>query len=264
MDQYPFRSYQVRFAETFHGTRRPARLILAVFALLLATNGTAAAQLPEEFTNLKVLPEDIDQRTLINYMRSFALGLGVRCSTCHVGEENQPLSEYDFAADDKEMKIRARTMMRMVDAINNDHLSDLEDRDESNEVTCATCHRGVSTPRMLPDVLAAVYEEEGIDQAITQYRQMRDRYYGSYSYDFGERALNDVANTVSNVSLSDAMLILELNDEFFPNSTGIYYMMGEVLLAQEDEEAALVKFRHALEIWPQHREARRRIEQLGG
>ncbi len=230
----------------------------------MAGNQASTAQLPDEFTNLKVLPEDIDQRTLINYMRTFSIGLGVRCSTCHVGEEGQDLSEYDFASDDKEMKETTRVMMRMVQAINGDHLTEVENRDESNEVTCATCHRGVSTPRMLPDVLAQVYTEEGIDATVSQYREMRDRYYGSYSYDFGEGNLNELANTVSNSSLDDAMAILQLNDEFFPNSAGIHYLMGEVLLAKDDRDGALAKFRRAVEIWPQHRNAQRRIQELEG
>ena len=76
--------------------------------------GTAQAQFPpDSFTNLQVLPEDIGTRELIGTMRSFALGLGVRCSFCHVGEEGRPLATFDFAADDKAEKLKAREMIRM-------------------------------------------------------------------------------------------------------------------------------------------------------
>src|SRR5256886_17658174 len=42
---------------------------------------------PDSFTNLKVLPKTIGKQELIATMRSFALGLGVRCTYCNVGRE---------------------------------------------------------------------------------------------------------------------------------------------------------------------------------
>jgi len=39
-------------------------------------------------------------------------------SYCHVGEEEQPLSTYDFASDDNPKKDIARTMYNMLGAIN--------------------------------------------------------------------------------------------------------------------------------------------------
>ena len=87
-----------------------------------------AAQVPDEFTNLKVSAQDISKERLTAVMRGFTEALGVRCSTCHVGEEGQPLGTYDFASDDKPMKLKAREMLRMVQAINGDFLANLPDR----------------------------------------------------------------------------------------------------------------------------------------
>ena len=67
---------------------------------------------PDSLVNLQVLPEDIEVRELIGTMRGFALGLGVRCEHCHVGEEGQPLSTFDFPADEKPTKAKAREMLR--------------------------------------------------------------------------------------------------------------------------------------------------------
>lgn len=253
---------------TFLPPRRFLKTALMAAAFTLTGTSAVSAQLPEEFTNLEVLPEDIDQRTLINYMRSFAIGLGVRCTFCHVGEEGQPLSTYDFAADDKETKLRARVMLRMVQAINEDHLTEIENHDESTEVTCATCHRGLSTPRMLEDQLALTYNEAGIDSTVAQYRSIREQYYGTYSYDFTESVLNTLAGTVSNASndtaLDDAMTVLQLNQEFFPRSAQIHFLMGEVNMGQDDTEAAIEHYRAALEIFPNFRPAQQRLNQLGG
>ena len=68
--------------------------------------------------NLKVLPKSIATREFIEMMRGFTRGLGVRCSTCHKGEEDMPLEKYDFPSDDKLLKRKAREMIRMVNTIN--------------------------------------------------------------------------------------------------------------------------------------------------
>ena len=106
-----------------------------------------APQLPTTFTNLQVLPKDIAQRPLIDLMRSFAQGLGVRCEHCHVGEGND-LSKFDFAADTKPTKATARKMLKMMFAINDDLLTGVGDPAPAGtrKVTCFTCHRGELKP----------------------------------------------------------------------------------------------------------------------
>ena len=54
--------------------------------------------------NLNVLPENISSKELSNTMKGFAMGLGARCETCHVGEPHTPLDTFDFASDEKAMK----------------------------------------------------------------------------------------------------------------------------------------------------------------
>ncbi len=109
------------------------RLPVAAAATLCAAGAVAPSTThaqfpPDSFTNLQVLPEDIAPRALINTMRGFALGLGVRCHFCHVGEEGTPLPEFDFAADEKPTKRKAREMLRMARAINAEFLPRLEER----------------------------------------------------------------------------------------------------------------------------------------
>lgn len=101
--------------------------------------------IPEKYTNLQVLPKDIPRAELVPIMRSFALGLGVRCEHCHVGEGND-LSKFDFAADTKAPKAVARQMMRMLDRIQREDLKGVGDPARQPKVTCFTCHRGERTP----------------------------------------------------------------------------------------------------------------------
>ena len=130
-------------------------MMAASLVAVLAISGSEA-QIPDEFTNLKVLPGDISKPELIKTMKGFAIGLGVRCWFCHKGEGDD-LSTFDFAADEKIHKEVARLMLRMVMTINEDFIAKLpeegEDRAEEHEerVLCLTCHRGNHEPTLNGD-----------------------------------------------------------------------------------------------------------------
>lgn len=128
--------------------RNIRRLRLAAAAILIALAAVrAAAQIPEKFTNLQVLPKDITRQNLVPIMRGFALQLGVRCEHCHVGEGND-LSRFDFASDARPAKATARRMLAMVTAINDTWLAGVGEATPTGapRVTCFTCHRGVLKP----------------------------------------------------------------------------------------------------------------------
>lgn len=86
--------------------------------------------------NLKVLPADDN---LIPTMRSFVVGLGLAdkggCNFCHV---------QDRSSDEKMEKVMARMMIEMVKDINSRF------PDGKTHVTCYTCHRGDTEPKMAP------------------------------------------------------------------------------------------------------------------
>jgi hypothetical protein len=200
--------------------RRLAVLLLLGTAFLPA--GEAAAQFPpDSFTNLRVLPKDIHRDSLIAMMAGFTRALGVRCSYCHQGEVNQPLSTYDFASDAKQSKRNARIMIQMLRHINGEHLAQLETRvTPATRVECATCHRGVTPPRSLQEILVASWQVGGADSALATYRALRQRYYGSAAYDFGEVPLTDVATAITQLGgkIDDAERLLALNVEMNPTS----------------------------------------------
>jgi hypothetical protein len=131
------------------GARVPGWGLLGAVALLAALASTAAlrAQIPQNFTNLQVLPKDIPRPELLATMKSFALNLGVRCEHCHVGEGND-LSKFDFAADTKPAKGVARRMLRMTMDLNKQVAEVGEPAAAGTpKITCYTCHRGAITPR---------------------------------------------------------------------------------------------------------------------
>lgn len=215
------------------------RLSLALALLALgATALPAAAQWPpQKLENLKVLPDTIAPQRLVRLMAGFTRALGVRCTYCHVGEEGRPLSSYDFPSDDKPTKRKAREMLRMVMAVNDQYLPNLEERaDPPVRVQCITCHGGRQAPRQLEDVLLLAYDAAGLDSTLATYRGLRKEYYGRAAYDFGSVPLTSVADGIeARGALADAVAVLALNVEM--NAT------SEFAKRQHGRAAVLLAFR---------------------
>jgi hypothetical protein len=95
--------------------------------------------------NLQVLPKDWTTQQVQQVMRTFTAGLGVQCDHCHV-------SQQDRASDDKPEKLKARKMLLMLNAINNELLKDVGEPPApgTTKVTCFTCHRGTLKPLTAP------------------------------------------------------------------------------------------------------------------
>jgi hypothetical protein len=197
-------------------------------------------------------------------MRNIAFGLGVRCQFCHVGEEGMPLERFDFAKDEKRTKLVARQMMRMVQEINR-RLDTIPGRTSAGlQVSCATCHRGVSRPVPLATLITDAGLAAGGDSAIRAYRSLRERYYGRDAYDFGETSLNTAAFRLGRAGkYDDAFALLKLNEEMFPNSSGMYVFRGNINLMKGDTTAAVAAFREAVRRDSSNGEARGRLQAIG-
>lgn len=104
---------------------------------------------PATMTNARVLPADIGSDRLRGTMVAFTAALGVRCSFCHVGGDEIPLAERDFASDANPKKEIARAMMRMTWQLNRDTLPAIAGITQT-QVSCFSCHRGAVTPALRP------------------------------------------------------------------------------------------------------------------
>ena len=237
-------------------------------ALLLLGGGATALPAqqfpPARLENVKALPADLPVRALIDTMASFTRALGVRCTHCHVGQESQPLESYNFVSDEKPAKVKAREMIRMVAAINNDHLGKLAERkDPRIVVSCATCHRGVTEPRPLQQVLLTSYDRLGPDSAVAIYRRLRQRYYGAAAYDFGEVPLADVATAIRRRGQpADALRFNLLNTELSPNSGFAHRQTAEAYVALADTASAIASLERALAINANDTQAQQRLAAL--
>lgn len=246
---------------------RPAlRIVVLCAAATLLGMSEARAQIPEEFTNLQVLPGDISRGELMGVMRSFSMATGLRCSSCHVGEEGQPFSTYDFASDDKAGKRKAREMMGMVADINDKYLALLPDRRSPGiEVSCVTCHGGVRRPEAIGSIVTRIVADDGVDAAVERYTDLRSRYFGRAAYDFGERPLVSVAERLmEGGDLDAAARLLELNLEFLPESAQSAFVLAQIHEERGETADAIRYYERTLELAPDNRRAQQRLDALRG
>jgi Photosynthetic reaction centre cytochrome C subunit len=238
---------------------------LVVFTVHAAALAQAPGRFPpDSLVNVQVFPRTTPVIEVVGAMRNVAIGLGVRCQFCHVGEEGMPLERFDFASDEKRTKLVARQMMRMVQEINR-RLDTIPGRATTGlQVTCATCHRGVSRPLPLATVVTDAATAAGSDSAIRAYRSLRQKFYGRDAYDFGEGSLNTAAFRLGRAGKYDeAFALLRLNEEMFPNSSGMYVFRGNISLMKGDTTAAEAAFREAIRRDPANREAQGRLQAIG-
>ena len=240
--------------------------VLAVTALATPSPGWSQEwSWPERSENLQVLPADFPAERLSAVMRGFTRALGVRCAYCHVGEEGQPLSSYDFASDDNPMKDVARTMYRMLGVIN-DTLATIDPSGpKAVNMWCHTCHRGRPRPTTLDEELAEVHEAEGIDATLAAYRELRERFYGRGAFDFGENVLNMLGySLLEEGKAADAVAIFQLNAEQYPGSGNAWDSLGEGYLAAGDEARAIESYEKSLELDPENENAREKLTEIRG
>lgn len=236
-----------------------------VIVLAAACAASLGAQLPAKFENLQYFPKDIARDTLINVMRGFSFALGVRCQYCHAGGDGVSFVGVDFKSDDKATKRKARYMLRMADTINDRLLAALPDRGTPPvRVACVTCHRGLSKPATLASTLTETIDAKGVDSAVAQYRRLRQNTLTLGKFDFGEWSMNELARTLAERGrTAEAIAMLELNQEFYPQSSDIDFMIGELHRQRGERDKAIARYRAVLQKDPNSTRAKQRLAELG-
>lgn len=222
-------------------------------------------QWPEHPKNLKVLPKDIKPEQLQATMTGFTRALGVRCPYCHVGEEGKPLSTFDFPSDAKLKKQTARQMIKMVGHVKEDLKKAGLTPGPRVNVGCITCHHGRPRPATLAEEMTIAYDKGGIDSAFATYDDLRARFYGRNSYDFGEAGLVEFADVVRKKGNdADAVRIFEKNAEQFPQSLRALGGLADAYEATKQNDKAIATYQKMLQIDPQNRMAKQRLDKLQG
>ena len=217
---------------------------------------------PEKPKDLQVLPKDWPGSRLEPVMKGFTRALGVRCPFCHKGVEGQPLSTFDFASNENPNKERAREMMRMLEDVNA-HLKKIQPSgDQRVNMWCDTCHRGRPRPMTLQEELAEKYRAKGIQAALDDYAELRQKFYGRGTYDFGENSLNNFGYEVLDKDAAGAIRVFKLNAELFPDSDNVWESLGEGYMKAGDLKSAEESFQKALALNPKDPNAKEMLKKI--
>jgi tetratricopeptide (TPR) repeat protein len=220
-------------------------------------------QQPPPPQNLQILPKDTTREQLLQTMQAFTQALGVQCNYCHVQEGRG--GRNDMASDEKRTKLAARQMMVLARDINQKLPAAVnKPAEEATRVSCATCHRGVPIPRALADILTDTEKDKGIDAAIAQYWDLRKNFFGRAAYDFGEPSLIAAATRLTSDEPDAALKLLEINTQFFPNSSRSYAAMSQAHMKKNDKEQAIKDLEKAAALDPQNAGLKRQLDQLKG
>ncbi len=246
-------------------TVRATRLLFICGLVLVQSAGVfvsrSHAQVPDKFTNLKVLPKEISKQDLISTMRAFSSALGEHCDYCHVHKDGNPRNDMDWAADDLKAKTTARVMMQMIHTINATEIPKITTAHlDRVEVRCRTCHHGQARPILIEDVLTGAYQAAGIDSVETKYEELRKEYYGSDTFNFGEGMLPSLGEKLAGQGKpAETVKFAEYNLRWFPQSGVAHLMLGQAHAAAGEKDAAVEDLKKAVELDPSLEENAQRI-----
>ena len=179
-------------------------------------------------------------------MQTIASSLGVECQYCH-GDGRNAKREI------------ARAMIAMTREMNT-KVKDVAGKQAA--VGCITCHRGVPIPQQLGDILFQTTRSQGVAAAVTQYRDLRERFYGRQAYDFSEEVLLTLADRVVQTRPDDAIALMKLNLEFNPKSARAWSSIAFAYTRKLDDDAAIAAYEKSLEFDPKNGVVQGQLEQL--
>jgi lipopolysaccharide biosynthesis regulator YciM len=119
----------------------------------------------------------------------------------------------------------------------------------------ATCHapspaRSAVSPDRVP--------------SVAQYHRLRQNTITQGTFDFGEWSMNELAHTLSERSkTAEAITMLELNQEFYPQAAEIDFMIAELHRQRGERDLAITRYRATLQKDPNNQRAKRRLTELG-
>jgi tetratricopeptide (TPR) repeat protein len=239
--------------------------LLCCFALPLFGQQPQRWQWPDKLKNSSVLSKSITPPELRQTMQGFTRSLGVRCTHCHVGEEGQDFSTYDFPSDARPAKNKARTMIKMMDEINGKFLSEVSSNlGGSAKVGCVNCHRGIPAPITLDERLKMTYDAAGLDSTVRHYKLLREQYYGGASYDFKEGALIRLGDKIltDSTKASDAVAVIKMNIELYPNFAFSYVHLASWYEIWKQIPTAIEYYQKAVAVAPNNEQIKRQLDRL--
>jgi tetratricopeptide (TPR) repeat protein len=121
----------------------------------------------------------------------------------------------------------------------------------------------IANKKPIGPMLLHTIQEKDVAAAVRQYHELRDRQ--PEAFDFAESQLNDLGYQLMGMKrLKDAIRILQLNVEAYPESANAYDSLGEVYMEDGSKTLAIENYKKSLQLDPKNDNAVRRLKQLNG
>jgi len=118
-------------------------------------------------------------------------------------------------------------------------------------------------PPSISEPMSKILEEDGVDTMIEQFDTFKEEH--ADEYDYGEAHLNMLGYQLSyRDRVDEALKVLKLNMDLFPESANVYDSYGELLLLKGDTTKAIEYYERALEVNPDYQNAKDVLERLKG
>src|ERR1051325_22640 len=160
--------------------------------------------------------------------------------------------------------VRMKNEKRLIVLLDNAEDGQYLDR-ISLEIMSILYDQPVDTPkRSIANTLLNTITDKDVASAIAQYRALKAGPTAN-EYDFGEPELNRLGyQLLSMKRVAEAIEILKLNVEMFPQSANVYDSLGEAYLAHNDKELSIANYKKSLELDPNNANGKRQLATLTG
>ena len=119
----------------------------------------------------------------------------------------------------------------------------------------------VDVRKSIAQTLSVTIAARGIDQAVTQYHELKAAQPAAYNFD--ERELNALGYELLRASkFQESIGILQLNVEAYPQSGNAYDSLAEAYMDSGNKAQAVANYRKSLELNPKNRGAARMLQKL--
>ena len=105
--------------------------------------------------------------------------------------------------------------------------------------------------KSIADAISQTITVTGIDAAIKQYRDLKDKQSATYYLSEGE--MNTLGYALLGMKkIGEAIAIFKLNVEAYPQSFNVYDSLGEAYMINGDKELAIKNYQKSVELNPQN------------
>jgi tetratricopeptide (TPR) repeat protein len=115
--------------------------------------------------------------------------------------------------------------------------------------------------KSIAETLSATIASSGIDQAVSQYHELKAAAPAIYNFD--EDELNNLGyQLIKTKKFTEAILIFQLNVEAYPQSGNVYDSLGEAYMDDGDKPLAIANYQKSLQLNPENVNAVKRLQKL--